>query len=157
MDVRLARGSLEDVWVMRVPPGADLYRSIQDVAREHGIQSGLILGGAASLRTAVLRNLRRFPDFPVTDDDRRFFKLEAPLEMLSISGNISTLNGQVWIHAHVVVSSGTEEGRCYGGHLVAGSEVLTTAEIAIAKLGGLEMLRLKDPETVGAELFFKTS
>lgn len=155
MEIRSARGTLVDVVVMRLPPGSDLYRSIEEAARRYKIDSGLILGGAASLRNAVLRNLGKFPEFPITDDDRRFFKLEAPLEMLSISGNISMQKGRTWIHAHIVVSSGTEEGRCYGGHLVEGCEVLSTAEIALAKLAGIELLRLGDPETLGPELFVK--
>ncbi|HHV78556.1 MAG TPA: DNA-binding protein [Firmicutes bacterium] len=156
MKMRSGTGRLGEVIVARLAPGSDVYNSIRMIVEQHGIRSGLILGGAASLRKAVLRNLARFPNFPITDADRQFVKIEgSPLEMLSLNGNISTFEGRVWVHAHICVSSGAENGRSYGGHLVEGCEVLSTAEIAIARLDGIELLRLKDPETQGLELFFR--
>jgi predicted DNA-binding protein with PD1-like motif len=149
-------GSLSRVVAARLAPGCDLAESIETIAEEENITSGVILSGAASLRKAVLRNLGSFPGkFPITDDVRVFATRADPMELLAISGNISTRDGQLHLHCHVVVSSGEEDGRAYGGHLMKGTEIFSTGEILIAEITGCRMIRLEDPETKGSELHFR--
>jgi hypothetical protein len=77
------------------------------------------------------------------------------MELLAISGNISTRDGHVHLHCHIVVSSGEEDGRAYGGHLLKGTEIFSTGEIVIAEITGCRMIRLEDPETKAQELYFR--
>jgi predicted DNA-binding protein with PD1-like motif len=154
--IRKCTGSLSRVIAARFAPGCDLAESIETIAQEENITDGVILSGAASLRKAVLRNVGRFPGkFPITDDVRIFARRTDPMELLAISGNISTRDGHVHLHCHIVVSSGEEDGRAYGGHLLKGTEIFSTGEIVIAEITGCRMIRLEDPETKAQELYFR--
>jgi len=149
----MASGSLGRVIVVRLPMGCDLLRSLEELAEGHGIKSGVILSGAASLSRAVLRNLKVFPDsFPITDQVRVFTLKEEPMEVLSLSGNIAEKEGKVFVHGHITISSGEQDGLAYGGHLVEGCIVYSTAEIIIAELRGIQLLRLHNEQTKSHEL-----
>lgn len=152
-EITQARGKLGDVIVARLAPGCDLKKSIEQVAEKAGIKYGLILGGAGSLSEVVLRNPKGFPDaLPISDKFRVFVKKKEAMEMLSLAGNIAQHNGNIFIHGHIAISSGEEDGLAYGGHLDYGCTIYTTAEIAIAALDGVKMLRLHNEETKNHEL-----
>lgn len=154
--IREARGELGGIFALRLPPGTDIYRTLEQVAREKRIASGLILSGLGSLKEVTLRNVRLFPkEFPVLDRHRIFSPKAEPLELLALTGNISERTGEVHVHAHALVSSGLEEGLVYGGHLLEGCIVFTTAEIVICSIRGMTMVREMDPETGVLELFFR--
>ena len=153
--VRMAEGALGRVVAIRLGPGDDVIKSLEEIARQKNIKSGVILSGAGVLSQVTLRNVRLFPDeFPVQDRNRIYTPKKEPLEVLSLSGNISRRDGEVHIHCHITVSSGLEDGRAYGGHLIEGCIVLAYCEIIIAEITGMEIKRRTDPETKGPELFF---
>jgi predicted DNA-binding protein with PD1-like motif len=152
-----AVGGIKKVVVFRLAPGNDLLKSITAQAEQNGIRHGLILGGAASLRHVVLRNVANYPPaFPITDKNRSYTHLDGPMELLAISGNISQLSdGKMQVHAHATVSVSTEgipEGAAFGGHLVDGAIIFSTGEIAIAELTGISMDRVFSEETKTLEL-----
>jgi len=154
--VRIGKGALGKVVAFRLGPGCDLMKSIEEIAKKENIQSGLVLSGAGSLSQVTLRNVRLFPDeFPVMDRNRIYTPKKEPLELLSLSGNISKRDGEIHVHCHITISSGLDDGRAYGGHLVEGCLILSYCEIIIAEITGLEMKRDIDPETRGPELFFE--
>ena len=152
--ITTASGKLGRIVVVRLAPGCDLLQSLEEVARNEGITSGLILGGAASLRKVVLRNPRGYPEaFPITNETRIFTSLEGPLELLAISGNISLReDGQMVVHAHVTVSSGCPESLTYGGHLVPGAIIYSTGELVLAETEGVDLRRVFNEETKTYEL-----
>ena len=152
--IAMASGKIGRIVVIRLAPGCDLLQSLEEVARKEGISSGLILGGAASLRRVVLRNPRGYPKaFPITDENRIFTSLEGPLELLTISGNVSLReDGQLVVHAHVTVSLGCPESTTYGGHLVAGAIIYSTGELVLAETEGVELQRVLNEETKTYEL-----
>lgn len=154
--IRYAAGALGRVVVGRFAPGTELLDGLARLVEGAGIRSGVILGGAASLESARLRNVRSRPaEWPITDANRVYLDLDGPLELLSIAGNISRRDdGGLHLHAHVVVSAGGDRpGACYGGHLVEGARVLSTAEIVVAEVVGVDLLRHVDPETRVVELY----
>ena len=152
--ITMASGRLGRIVVIRLAPGSDLLQSIEEAAYKERITSGLILGGAASLTRVLLRNPRGYPKaFPITNEVRIFTSLEGPLELLSISGNISLKeDGQTVVHAHVTVSSGCPESIAYGGHLVAGAVIYSTGELVLAETKGVKLRRVFNEETKTHEL-----
>ena len=70
-------------------------------------------------------------------------RIKKPLEVLSLSGNVTRVEGERFVHAHVVLSD--EEMRAFGGHLKEAT-VSVTAEIILRKVDG-EIKRKKDIET----------
>ena len=154
--IRMSKGALGKVVAFRLGPGCDLLKSLEDIVRKENIESGLILAGAGSLSQVTLRNVRIFPDeFPIMDRNRIYTPKKEPLELLSLTGNIARREGEVSIHCHITVSSGLDDGRAYGGHLIEGALVFSYCEIVIAEIAGLKMKRDTDPETHGPELFFE--
>ena len=152
----IGTGQLGRVVVARLAPGNDLLGSLGEIARREGIEAGVILSGAASLSRAVLRNVRRLPpELPITDGDRVFVRKDGAIELLALSGNIAEQNGEVSIHAHITISVGEQDGLAYGGHLVPGCVVFSLAEIVIAEVRGLEMVRGYDEATRGPQLFLR--
>ncbi len=153
--VRMAEGVLGRVVAIRLGPGDDVIKSLEEIARQKNIKSGVVLSGAGVLSQVTLRNVRLFPEeFPVQDRNRIYTPKKEPMEVLSLAGNISRRDGEVHIHCHITVSSGLEDGRAYGGHLIEGCIVLAYCEIIIAEITGLEIKRRTDPETKGPEIFF---
>ena len=72
-----------------------------------------------------------------------------PLEILSINGTVSVER----IHLHITVSD--ENYKVYGGHLMDGSIVNTTAEIVIIDLEDYEFKKEFDKSTNYNELLIK--
>jgi len=154
--IRMATGGLGKAVVARLGPDCDLLKSIEEVAESENIRSGIILSGAGSLSQVTLRNVRLFPDeFPIMDRDRVFIPKKEPLELLSLSGNIARKDDGIFVHCHITISSGLDDGQAYGGHLIEGCLVFSTCEIIVVEITGLTMRRNIDTETRVTELFFE--
>jgi predicted DNA-binding protein with PD1-like motif len=126
--------------------------SVRDQVEAAGFRSALVLGGAASLKRAVLRNVKTAPTaWPVTDENRRYSTVEGPLELLALSGNLArNPDGSFMVHLHATVSGA--DGAVHGGHLVKGAIILSTGEIAVAELTGMVLTRSFNDETRTYEL-----
>ena len=152
----VAEARMGRVFVIRLAPGDDLFGSVLQICADRGVKAGVILSAAASLKKAVLRNVWKYPEpsFPITDACRIFTPVRGPLELLQMSGNITqTEAGESYMHAHVTISLGRPEGTCFGGHLVEGCEIFSTAEIAVAELEDVAMMRLPDRHTRTGEVY----
>jgi predicted DNA-binding protein with PD1-like motif len=75
--------------------------------------------------------------------------IDKRLEIASCTGNISLLNSEIFIHAHISVGDLT--GTSYGGHLMPGA-VIFVAEYYIKELKGELLHRAPDPD-VGLNLW----
>lgn len=94
----------------------------------HGTAAGFVLQGIGSLRGARLR-LAGAPDAT---------QLEGDIEILTLAGSLSP-DGP---HLHMAVADAA--GRVFGGHVLAGCTVRTTAEILVALLPGHRFTREPD-------------
>lgn len=117
-----------------IGPGEMLLESIRQACTDRDIRNGAVVSGIGTLKTCRMHYIEH-TDFPPAD---RFFRLEKPLELLSVSGIIA--DGEP--HLHIVVSCGRHE--VYAGHLEPESEVAYLAEIAILKCNDLAMARRLD-------------
>lgn len=66
------------------------------------------------------------------------------LEIASCIGNISLLNNEIFVHAHITLAD--HQGQCYGGHLMPGSTIFA-AEYNIVELQGNNFERSYDAQT----------
>lgn len=69
-------------------------------------------------------------------------RIEEPVELLSLQGNLGDEEGKPVLHAHVV--AGREGGEAIGGHLLSAT-VHNTAEILLLRLPGVRLSRRRDP------------
>ena len=121
--------------VSRILPGEDLKTGLKDLIAINDLKSGIIVCIVGSLNHAVLR---------MSNGDKKVFK--GCYEIVSAEGTISS-DG---IHVHIAISDAC--GAVYGGHLLEGCKVHTTAEIGIIK-SKMMIKRIEDPKTGYKELF----
>ncbi len=120
--------------VSRIIPGKDLKKGIEYLMDENDLKSGIILSIVGSLDNAFLR---------MSNGNKKLFK--GLFEIVSVVGTVSC-DG---IHVHIAISD--SEGVVYGGHLLEGCIVYTTAEIAIIESQKV-FTRTFDPKTGYKEL-----
>jgi hypothetical protein len=125
-----------EVVVVGIAPGEMLLETIEAAIAEHGIRNGAVVSGIGTLKVAKMHHIQH-DRFPPED---RFFSLEEPLEVSSISGIIA--DGTP--HLHMTV--GYRDEWAVAGHLEPGSEVLYLAEVVILRFDGLELDRHYDDE-----------
>ena len=148
-------GKSGKVFVARMKSGNDLLRALNNLLEEHNIKAGVILSGVGLLRRAGLRNCKSLPkEYPITDENRSYMEITNPLEILTLSGNISEVEGKSWVHAHVTLSYiDGEEIHVVGGHLIEGCIIFGFAEVIIMELKDIDMRKTFDEETKQMQLF----
>jgi hypothetical protein len=148
-------GKAGRVLVVRLKTGSDLLPVLGQIIKEKGFKAGVILSAVGLLSSGRLRNCMSLPEnFPITDRNRSFQQLKVPLEILSMSGNISMAEGKPLVHSHVTLSY-VEDGSIHvvGGHLIEGCIVHGFAEIIVMELIDIDMIKYYDEETKTLQIF----
>jgi predicted DNA-binding protein with PD1-like motif len=128
-------------FVLRLEQGDDILNTLREFANAHRLRA-CFFEGIGSLYKAVLGHY----DFK----DTKTYKYETfdeDLEILTLSGNVSTMNEKALPHAHVTL--GRRDFSVIGGHLEEDS-LANMVEVQMNKLPG-KLLKAKD-EDVGLNL-----
>lgn len=118
-----------DELMVKLKDGEDLLKELANL----GIDSGLVWG------IGMLREVRLGYWNGSQYEEHR---IEEPMELLSLQGNLSRKEGKPFPHCHVVLSK--QGGSVVGGHLLAGT-VNVGNEIYIKKLEGITLERRQEP------------
>ena len=142
---------LEGIILSRLMPDEDLFLSLKKIAKDHGIERGIILSAIGSLKNVVFVNVRPHTGIPVKTEDMIEIEEAGPFELLSLEGNFfpSQEDGEPVIHLHAIL--GTSSGAVTGGHLLK-ARVFTTAEIILGSLTGSSVYKAKSDVTQRMEL-----
>jgi predicted DNA-binding protein with PD1-like motif len=124
------------VFALRLRPGQDLRKEIEEFVKQNGIKAGFVITTVGSLEKASLR----------LADQSETTTFDGKFEIVSLVGTLSA-DG---VHLHISLSDNT--GRTIGGHLVEGCRIYTTAEIIIGEAEGLLFSRETDKSTGYKEL-----
>lgn len=108
-------------YTFRIRPGEDLFEEIEAFVKDRGITAGAVVTCVGSLNLAILR---------LADRERKT-KHQGPFEIVSLAGTVS-VHGS---HLHLSISD--QEGSTFGGHLLAGCRVYTTAEVVLVSFPDL--------------------
>jgi len=128
-------------YIVRADKGEELVAALKNFCLENNIKLGTISGlGAADKITLGLFNTGTKKYFP-----KEFL---GDHELASVLGNISQMNGEVYLHLHAVISN--EDCQAFGGHLT-GAVISGTFEGVIEKIDG-EIDR-KYSEEIGLNLY----
>lgn len=124
-------------YIGRLSHGADLLEEMTDRCKELGIRFGHIeaIGAVRKARLAYYDQAKQ---------EYGHFEINEPLEIASLTGNVSLKDGQPMVHAHVTLSD--EKGKTCGGHLAPGT-IIFAAEIVIQSFNEEPLKRGKDEET----------
>ena len=145
---------INGVIISRLMPDEDLFLSLKKIAKDHGIERGIILSAIGSLKNVVFVNVRPHTGIPVKTEDMIEIEEGGPFELLSLEGNFfpSQEDGEPVIHMHAIL--GTSSGAVTGGHLLK-ARVFTTAEIILGTLTGSSVYKAKSDVTQRMELLKK--
>lgn len=128
-------------YVIRIDRGEEICEQLKFIAKKEQIQLAYLTGiGAAGKITAG-----------VFDTKAKAFKgkiWEGDLEIVSIGGNINTMDGETYAHFHISFSD--ERGNVFGGHLTE-AVISGTGELVLTEIDGTVDRRF-DEET-GLNLF----
>ena len=95
-------------YIVRLDKGEEVVESLKKFCADNKICLGTVTGlGAADKITLGLFNTKTKKYFP-----KEFL---GDYELASVLGNISQMNGEVYLHLHAIISD--EACRAYGGHL----------------------------------------
>ncbi|RLI51513.1 hypothetical protein DRO61_02310 [Candidatus Bathyarchaeota archaeon] len=156
MSWKVNSGTIIKAIAVKIEPGKDLLECLVNIVNKLEVKTGVILSAVGSLEKCKLRNVKRFPSsFPIRRTDRLYSSIEGPLEILSLSGNISqSETGKTIIHAHITVSYVKDkEIIVLGGHLIEGNMTYVMVEIFILDLD-LKIYRKLHPLRKAMELHF---
>jgi uncharacterized protein len=128
-------------FVLRLEQGDDILKTLREFANEHRLRA-CFFEGIGSLYRAVLGHY----DFKGTKT-YKYETFDEDLEILTLSGNVSTMNEKALPHAHVTL--GRRDFSVIGGHLEEDS-LANMVEVQMNKLPG-KLLKAKD-EDVGLNL-----
>ncbi len=124
---------------IRLYPDQDLKKELNFYFHKMNLKAAFVISCCGSLKKLKIR----------LADSSSVFERTEKFEILSLQGTISE-NG-----AHLHICAADSEGKVWGGHLVDGCEVYTTAEILIAELSDYHFNRENDSQTGFAELKIK--
>ena len=153
----IASQKIERVVQFRVKESSDLSKAIEEAVELEEIQNGVIVSGLGALTKAVFRNLKWFPEhFPVKPEDRLYYTVEKPLELLSLSGWVTRReDGTAEIHGHFSAST-VDENKIIslGGHLTEGTIAGIKVVVAILVLEGGSPFAGFDEKTKTFDIMF---
>ena len=112
--------------VLRLEKGEEVIESITSLCKKEDIKLGSISGlGAANYVTVGLFKI----------DEKKYYSntFEEDFEITNLTGNISRMNGEVYLHIHGTFAN--IEGKCIGGHLNK-AIISATSEIIINIING---------------------
>lgn len=141
-----AAGQAGRVLAARIHPDCDVLQSIEEVCLAHGITCGQITTTIGSLKRVALHFVSRIKPDPKLGYTTQLI-MEGPFSLLTGQGLVSPGEepGRLNIHYHAVISG--ENDVIYGGHIEPGTITLTTLDLFISEVHGVDIVRGRDPET----------
>jgi uncharacterized protein len=128
--------------VARLAHGGDLLEEIAAVADQYGME-------AAELRAIGALRTARLAFYDQTAREYGEFAVDAPVEIVTLLGNVSRRDGATMVHAHATLAG--HDGACVGGHVASGC-VVFACELVLQELVG-EPLEREYDEVTGLALW----
>ncbi len=131
-----------DKIVLRIDRGEDIVAKLKELCELENISLGSVSGIGAVMETEIgIFNV----------DTKEYFSktVEGLYEVSNLTGNISKMNGEIYLHLHITIGD-VKKNEVYAGHLNR-AVVGATAEIIVSVIDG-EIDRQKD-DSIGLNLF----
>jgi predicted DNA-binding protein with PD1-like motif len=116
-----------NTFIVHVQKNEDVVTKLKELCKTEDIKVASVSGiGAANLIEIGL--------FNTTTKEYKTKVLEGMYEITSLLGNVTTKDGEVYLHLHINVSD--ENINVFGGHLVK-CVISATSEIVLSKIDGV--------------------
>ena len=141
-----AAGRNGRVVAARIHPDRDVLDAIEEVCLEHGISCGQITTSIGSLKKVALHYVSRVVPDPKLGYTTQLL-MEGPFSLLAGQGFVAPgeTPDRLNVHYHAVISG--ERDVIYGGHIEPGTITLTTLDLFIVEIEGIDIVRAVDPNT----------
>lgn len=129
--------NIKKVYIGRFNKGDDIIEALENFMAQNKIKKGII-----NIIGAVQRATIGYYD----QKKRKYVKkkINLPMEILNISGNVSVKENKPFVHLHAVFSK--KNGTTLGGHLLSPT-IVFGGEFIIGHLKGKELIRQYDELT----------
>ncbi|WP_457584647.1 PPC domain-containing DNA-binding protein [Ensifer canadensis] len=141
-----AAGQSGRVIAARIHPDRDLLESFEEVCLSHGVRCGVITTSIGSFRRLAMHYVDRVEPTKEQGYTQQLL-LEGPFSLIAGQGLVSPGDepGRLNIHYHCCASG--KDNQFYGGHIEPGTITLTTLDLVIQEMHGIDILRGRDPQT----------
>jgi predicted DNA-binding protein with PD1-like motif len=123
-------------YIVRLDAGEKIVETLKALCERDAIGAGFFSGLGAVDEAEI-------GHFDPASNDYTWIRLSGPYEIVSLYGNITTVEGKPFIHAHIALGDNTFAVR--GGHLKE-AEVSVTCEITLTRFRD-DIGRTKDAAT----------
>ena len=140
-----ACGNVGKCVAVRLLPNTDLIEGIEAACEKNEIKHAYV-SCFGSFSNAGYMYLVPKPEAKVGAGYGSVIKKDGPIEFLNGTGVVCQNNGKYDTHFHATMCD--KDGTVFGGHIVKGTtSTLTTVDLVIFEVNGVEMLRQYDEET----------
>ncbi|VVC02807.1 Uncharacterised protein [Candidatus Bilamarchaeum dharawalense] len=122
--------------VVRLDEGEEIIESLKVICKNEGVESAVITGIGAARKVEIGHWDPKTKKY----DTKKFTGL---LEIVSLSGNVTTMNDEPMIHLHMAI--GMDDFSTKSGHLM-NAEIYPTCEITLLPIS-IKITREKDNKT----------
>jgi uncharacterized protein len=126
------------VHILKPAFGSDLLKELNDFVHAHNINLAWFSGLGAVSRSTI-----RYYDQPL--QEWVDLEHEQRLEVTGMIGNVSLLNGEPIVHAHITFADA--QGRCFGGHLGPNTLVFNMEILLTTLTASKPVIRKMDTQT----------
>ena len=127
--------------IARLDKGEEILEQLEIISKKENIRLASVsaLGATNDITVGVFRT-----------DEKKYYAntFQGDMEIVSLTGTVSTMNGQYYAHLHM--SAGDTEGKVFGGHLNR-AVISATCEMVITVIDG--QVDREFNETVGLNTF----
>lgn len=131
----------DNTYVVRIEKGEEVISKLTDLCNKESIKLGSIAGIGATDKLVIGL-------FDTNSKQYHKTTLTGPMEITSLMGNVSTKDGETYLHIHINVCNA--DMQVYGGHLNE-CYISATCELHVTKIDG-EVDRYFD-ESIGLNLY----
>lgn len=118
-------------FILKVEPGTKITTALVEFAREQNISFASMVSAVGSVRDVEFTGIQAGAHLPMTGPRIKTHRLEGPLELLGLEGNIAP-NAEKKLGAQFYILGSKSNGEVVGGRLVE-AEVFATCEIVLAE------------------------
>ncbi len=113
-------------YVIRMDKGEEIVKTLEEFCKKEEVELGWVKGiGAVNKATIGL--------FHIDTKEYHSTELRGDFEITSLLGNISTMEGEVYLHLHINLSD--SQYKTYGGHL-SSAVISATGELIVEVIQG---------------------
>lgn len=150
-DIATVAGRPGRIIAASLKPGSQLTDAIEQVCRDHEVETAVITSVIGTVEDLYLRNPRDITTLPIRQehewaDEIDTVHLRRKMEILSIQGNVCRLDGELWAHCHGLFSEAG--GQVRGGHVFRGT-IWSQGEVFLTEVIDARVDREHDHEVTG--------